>query len=199
MGQAFRTGRWAAVVVLLGVGCGLPTEPADVFDDYVEAYALGRAEVLWDLSSPAARDDAKRIKAELMAGLRHPDAAIRLDYEGTFATTAEEIEPMDEKTFFTWAVATIRRRLGGGYVRSALSRWVRVRMESLPDGRIVVVYRWGERLGRMPLARVDSAWRVDQSPFPAKPAAPPKSGDDPLPPPEVHKVTPYDGGKDPAW
>jgi hypothetical protein len=159
-------------------GCALPSEPTDVFDAYLEAYAVGDTEKLWELSSPNARRDASRLKRQLMARLTDPDPAIRLEYEGTLGVVAEVIQPKTEREMFDWAVQTIRRRLGGAFIRNTLSRWTRIRMENAGQ-RIIVVYRWGEKISRMPLARVDDAWRVDVSPFPEQTVDGSSGGEEP--------------------
>ena len=160
----------AIVVVLSAAGCGTTMTPSGTFDAYFEAYAAGDAELLWALSSPAARADASRVKRELMVGLRSEQADVRTHYEGTFGVTADVIDPMDERQFFDWAVAMIRRRLGPGYVRAFVTRVQRVREETLPDGSVVIVYRADEGVSRLPLKRSSDGWQVDQSPFPQPPS-----------------------------
>lgn len=159
-----------ALLILTAAACGSTMSPSSTFDAYFEAYAAGDSEQLWALSSTAARADASRVKRELLAGLRSGDGEERTHFEGTFGVTAEVIEPMDERQFFDWAVAMIRRRLGAGYVRAFVTRVQRVREETLPDGSVVIVYRADEDVSRLPLSRTSDGWRVDQSPFPQPPS-----------------------------
>lgn len=167
------------LIALLAVAsCGLGRAPGEVFDAYLAAYAEGDADAMWELTSPGARLDARRLKAELMVVLADPDAAKRVAIEGQFGITVDDIAPLDDKAFFGWAIRAIRHRLGAGFVRRTVEGMHFARLE--PDGdRVMVVYREASGVeSRLPLAKVDGAWRVDQSPFPAT-----KPSVDPAPPP----------------
>ena len=126
----------AALSLFAAAGCGIPTAPDDVFDEYVEAYAVGDVEMLWELSSPSARADAERLRKQLLTGLEHPELALRVHFEGTFGVTAADIRSLSPQNFFYWAVAIVRRRLGVGFIRSTMRRVARIRIEtSTPSTR----------------------------------------------------------------
>jgi len=150
-------------------GCGLASSPEGVFDSYIEAYTAGDVEQLWMLSSPKAQQDSDRVRAELLAGLRHEEMPLRIHFEGTFGVTAEDIEPMTRQQFFYWAVATVRRRLGVGFIRSTMRRVSRIRVETIDARHKVVVYRQGEALARLVLAAVENNVRKRFS-MPVQPA-----------------------------
>ena len=161
-----------AVVVSFALGCAT-TGPAETFDQYWEAYGAGDADTLWELSSPSARADARRVQQEILNGLESPDLEQRTFWEGQFGTTPEEIRALSERGFFVWAIGTIRKRLGSGAIRSVVSRIARVKEESLGADGVVIVYRTGEEISRLPFIRTPEGWRVDQSPFPPAQTAPP--------------------------
>lgn len=156
----------ALLVLLLCAACATPKQPGDVFDAYLEAYADGDAEAVWSLSTPEARLDARRLRLELVAGLSDADPANRVAVEGLFGVTIDDIRPLDDKAFFSWAMGAIRRRLGPGFVRRTVSGMSFVRIEADGPG-VAVVYREANGVeSRLPLRKVDGAWRVDISPFP---------------------------------
>ena len=165
----------AAVVSLFAVGgCGIPTAPDDVFDEYVEAYAVGDVEMLWELSAPSARADAERLRKQLLAGLEHPELSLRVHFEGTFGVTAADLRSLSPRNFFYWAVAIVRRRLGVGFIRSTMRRIARIRIEDIDSKHKVVVYRQADALARMVLVAVErDIWRVEESPFSQQVATPP--------------------------
>lgn len=157
----------SALLLLTSVGCGLPRAADDVFDHYIEAYAAGDVQVLWELSSPSARNDADRVRKQLLVGLEHQELPLRVHFEGTFGVTAEEIRPLTQQQFFYWAVAMVRRRLGVGFIRSTMRRIARIRIEDIDSKHKVVVYRQADALARLVLVAIErDVWRVDQSPFP---------------------------------
>ncbi len=166
------------LVLLLSLACAT-SGPSAVFDDYFEAYGAGDAGRLWELSSPAARNDARRIRTELLAHLESERVEERVEFEGLFGITAEDVRPLDDQQFFEWAVGTIRRRLGVTAIRALVSRVQRVREEPVNAELVVVIYRVGEELSRLPLLKTPDGWRVDQSPFPQ---------------PQPAEVTPSGGG-----
>lgn len=167
------------------LACGHSNTPRGVFDAYLEAFVDPDAEQLWELSTPHARDDARRVRKTIMAGLEAPDSVDRVVYEGTFGTTAAKVRPLDDRAFFAWAVQLIHRRMGTSYLRRTVAEWTVVRVEPVGAGDVLVVYR--EPSGtesNMRLRRLQGDWLVHDSPFPkAKPKPPePKQ---PLPEPSI--------------
>ena len=182
---------WALAAALMGAGCALPKDPDKVFDAYVKAYADGDGARVWDLSSPRARLDARVWRLRLLAALTHPDPVQRIQVEGRFGVVASDLRGMDDRTFFLWLMAAIRKRVGGPLIRKTASAWHRVLV--VPRGvGVVVIYRDGGSRQELPMVRVDGAWRVETSPFPA--AKPPEKKDPPVKqdPPEKKDGDPPD-------
>ena len=154
------------LALALLLGCGTAKQPGEVFDAYLAAYAQGDSETMWDLSTPAARLDARRLRLEMMAALADPDPVQRIGVEGTFGITADTLRPMDDKAFFVWALGAIRHRLGAAFVRRTVEGMRFARIE--PDGQgVAIIYREASGVeSRLPMRKVDDVWRVDMSPFP---------------------------------
>jgi hypothetical protein len=174
-----------ALVTLALLGCASTGTPSGVFDAYFEAYSAGDTDQLWELSSPAARADARRVQRELVANLQSADVERRTFWEGQFGVEAADIENLGEQDFFVWAVRTIRRRIGITSIHSLVSRIQRVKEEAVNADLTVVIYRVGEEVSRLPIIKTPDGWRVDQSPFPPAPdpnAPPPEAPVSPTPP-----------------
>ena len=120
----------AALSLFAAAGCGIPTAPDDVFDEYVAPW--------WVMLKCCgchrpARADAERLRKQLLTGLEHPELALRVHFEGTLDTL---ISGLSTKL----TVAIVRRRLGVGFIRSRCPV-ARIRIEDIDSKHKVVVYR----------------------------------------------------------
>lgn len=159
-----------ALVLVAGCG-GLPSSPEDAFDAYLEAYADGEAQRLWELSAPEARADARRLKAELVALLTHEDAVERVKVEGLFGVMADDLEGLGDKEFFVWAVGAIRRRIGGPFIRKTVSKWERLGVRHTGPHSAIVIFREAPgQQGKLVVRELGSHWYVVTSPFPQEKA-----------------------------
>ena len=132
----------------------------------MDAYAEGDAAQVYELSSPGARADAKRLQKDLLAVLDSGDPAKRILVEGRFSITAKELRVMDNKQLFVWWVMSIRRRLTPAFVRSTVSEMSLVRVRAAVGGA-EVIYRNSRGVeNSMRLLRTADGWLVDDSPFP---------------------------------
>ncbi|MFT7624665.1 MAG: hypothetical protein ACI9WU_003854 [Myxococcota bacterium] len=159
-------------------GCATAqSSPGNVFEAYLEAYAEGDAPRMWELSSPSARADGRRVRDELVALLQDPDPIQRVQVEGRFGASSHDVIGMNDQQFFVWGVAAIRRRLGAKWIQQAVSSWALVTVAPTAAQAALVVYREPSgQLQRMPVIQRDNKWYVDVSPFPQEPAeaAPPE-------------------------
>lgn len=173
---------------------GMPDSPREAFDEYMEAYADGDAERMWDLTTREARQDAGRLRNDLLAALTDPDPVRRIQVEGMFGAHSGVFGTMGDREFFIWAVAAIRRRLGGPFIRRTVTQW-RYKSEGVVDGQVVVRYLEPPSLvHELPVRRVDAHWFVDRSPFPAESGA----GAPPEPDPDDEPLRPGEEPWDPA-
>ncbi len=193
----------ALIAALLLTGCSTtPNSPENLFDIYMEAYADGDGGRLWELSTPAARADAKRLRKEVVAALTDPDAVKRVQVEGMFGATARDVLTMNDRQFFVWAVQAIRRRLGSAFVRRKVSAWRRVAVQRVSLGLAQVIYREpGGGLSQLPVRLAGDLWYVDLSPFPADKKAPEEKAPEekaPEEPPADQPLQPDEEPWDPA-
>lgn len=151
----------------LSACAGMPKTPEDAFDEYMDAYADGDAQRLWELSTPSVQRDAERFRSELRDVLLDPDPVRRLSVEGVYGERAMAIVHMNAEQFWAWWIDALRMRLGAAQVRKIVETWRRVRVRPVGIDRAMVVYREVVgRLNQLPVQRIDDIWYVDQSPFP---------------------------------
>lgn len=160
----------------------MPTTPGEAFDEYMEAFAAGDSDRIWELSAPAARRDSARFRDELKGVLMDPDPVRRLRVEGTYGDGVTVILSMNEEQFHDWWVSTLRKRLGGAQVRKIVESWRRVLVKQTGLDTAVVGYRELQgRINELPVIRIDEIWYVNRSIFPEDALPPePAPEDQPL-------------------
>ena len=159
----------ALALTALGCGHALPETPREAYTRYMGAYADGDGRRLWELSTPAARADAARVRMEIVRLPTDPDPVRRVQLEGIFGASVERVTEMDERAFFVWAIEQIHRRLGPAFVRRAVESFELVSVRKEGKNVAVAIYREPSgRVNELRLRRIEDHWYVDTSPFPRK-------------------------------
>jgi hypothetical protein len=157
------------VIGLLLYGCATTQTPEGTFEAYMQAYAEGNADRVHELSSESARNDAKRLRKELLTALESDDVAEKILVEGRFAINAKDLRAMNDKELFVWGIMSIRRRLTPAYVRRTVSEMSLVRVRAVVGGAEVIFRNPKGVETIMRLSRTANGWLVDDSPFPKTP------------------------------